>query len=108
MWEHRGGASVGIEDALLSSLHDTERRGVGVGVKDEGMAVNTKITEQKRHGRMGLGDWMLKRDYSQEDLNWTTERKQLGGELSSDATIELRAEKERERQRKRLITVIIG
>ncbi len=78
------------------------------GAKGEGMAEHKKSTEQKRHGGTGLGDWMLKRDGSKEDLDWETEGKQLGSELGSDAITELRAEKECERQGKRLITMIIG
>lgn len=45
---------------------------------------------------------MLKRDCSKEDLDWETERKQLGGELRSDAITELRAEKECEKARKEI------
>lgn len=45
---------------------------------------------------------MLKRDCSKEDLDWETERKQLGSELSGDAITELRVEKERERQGKKI------
>lgn len=43
-----------------------------------------------------------------EDLDGEAQRKQVGSELSSDAIIELRVQKECERQGKRLITRIIG
>lgn len=51
-------ASTGNEYALQSSLYDTGRR-VGVGGLQEGGVkewLNTKSTEKKRHGRMGLRD----------------------------------------------------
>lgn len=110
MWGAQGGGAVGVEDTLQSSLRDTERGGGAVeGVEWRAKEwPNTKSTEQKRHGGMGLGDWMLKRDGSKEDLDWETERKQLGSELSSDAITELGAEKECEKQGERLITRNIG
>lgn len=51
---------------------------------------------------------MLKHDCSKEDLGWETERKQLDRKLSCDAIIELMAEKEQEREGKRLTSMITG
>lgn len=42
---------------------------------------------------------MLKRDCGKEDLDWDTDRKRLGSELSGDAIIELRAEGGKEREK---------
>lgn len=47
---------------------------------------------------MGLGDWMLKRDCSKEDLDWETETETPGSERCGDAIIELREWEERGRK----------
>lgn len=108
MWESTVVASMGNEDALQSSLYHTERDEGVEGLQKGGAKewLNTKNTEQKRHGRMGLRDWMLKRDSSKEDLDWETERK--AGQWTQRWCNYQAQSKEGKREAGKSITMIIG
>lgn len=75
-------ASVGVEDALQSSLRDTERSSEAEGLTEgwsEGRWewLNTQSTEQEKAWRgwdRARGDWTPKRDCSKEDLDWGRRR----------------------------------